>query len=136
MLKLNKRKSILSHRLPFVGGKSKNGSGHSFWNVPSTGGFGGGCETGTALALIFLKNLEEEVRSGNNYCPSTLSNIVTEMMSIGFNDSINGQAVGFFSVIEDILLKLLRTNTISLSKTEQELLSQANNGLAYKEEKE
>ncbi|VVT53980.1 Aspartokinase (EC [Kosakonia radicincitans] len=134
MLKLNKKASIPLHRLPFIGGKSKLLLGYSFWNVPSEGGYGGGCTTGCALAKIWIKHLEEESRSGNDIGPSTLSRVVIEMISMGANDSINGQAAGFFSVIEEILFTLIKNSTVHFNIDEVEQISKANNGLVYANE--
>lgn len=47
------------HELPFLGKSQKKKIGLSFWNVPATGGYVGGCQTGEALAKLYLRSLTE-----------------------------------------------------------------------------
>ncbi|WP_312387887.1 hypothetical protein [Atlantibacter hermannii] len=129
MIKFNKRKKLALHRLPFIGGKSKSGFGLSFWNVPSTGGYSGGCITGAALAWIWLKHLENEAREGAGNTPFTISRIVSEISDLSENDSLKGQVVGFFEIIEIILFKLISDSRIHFTKDEKNLIEQANAGL-------
>lgn len=56
------------------------------------------------------------------------------MISIGANDSINGQAAGFFSVIEEILFTLIKNSNVHFNIDEAEQISKANNGLVYANE--
>lgn len=46
------------HRLPFVAPRRHSGRAQ-FWHVPASGGYEGGCETGAALALLFLRHLQQ-----------------------------------------------------------------------------
>lgn len=100
-LKPNNQRSVPSHRLPFV----KSMSGHmNFWSVPATGEFAGGCQAGEALAKIYLKHLRE-----NDYAGGCLQMIVADMCRQSEKcrdaggaeaDSVSGQIVGFFSVLD------------------------------------
>ncbi|WP_313471349.1 hypothetical protein [Atlantibacter hermannii] len=129
MIKFNKRKKLALHRLPFIGGKSKSGFGLSFWNVPSKGGYSGGCITGSALAWIWLKHLENEAREGAGNTPFTISRIVSEISDLSENDSLKGQMIGFFEIIEVVLFKLISDSRIHFTKDEKKLIEQANAGL-------
>ncbi|WP_312774205.1 hypothetical protein [Atlantibacter hermannii] len=129
MIKFNKRKKLALHRLPFIGGKSKSGFGLSFWSVPSTGGYSGGCITGAALAWIWLKHLENEARQGEGNTPFTISRIVSELSDLSENDSLKGQMIGFFEIIEIVLFKLISDSRIHFTKDEKKLIEQANAGL-------
>lgn len=125
-LTFHNKKKVPLHRLPFVGGKSKNGLTISFWNVPASGGYHGGCETGAALAWLWIKHLEE---FNSKSCPFTLSSIATDMSGIE-DDSIRGQMVGFFSVIEKVFAQMIPSHRIHYLKSEMEFLSSANKGLS------
>lgn len=129
MINFNKRKKLALHRLPFIGGKSKSGFGLSFWNVPSKGGYSGGCITGAALAWIWLKHLENEAREGAGNTPFTISRIVSEISDLSENDSLKGQMIGFFEIIEVVLFKLISDSRIHFTKDEKKLIEQANAGL-------
>lgn len=129
MIKFNKRKKLALHRLPFIGGKSKSGFGLSFWNMPSKGGYSGGCITGAALAWIWLKHLENEAREGAGNTPFTISRIVSEISDLSENDSLKGQMIGFFEIIEVVLFKLISDSRIHFTKDEKKLIEQANAGL-------
>ena len=134
-LTFHNKKKVPLHRLPFVGGKSKTRLGINFWNVPASGGYAGGCDTGTALAWLWIKHLEE---FNSKSCPFTLSSIATDMSGIE-DDSIRGQMVGFFSIIETVFAQMITSHKIHYSKNEKEFLASANKGLAasyYQEESE
>lgn len=129
MIKFNKRKKLALHRLPFIGDKSKSGFGLSFWNMPSKGGYSGGCITGAVLAWIWLKHLENEAREGAGNTPFTISRIVSEISDLSENDSLKGQMIGFFEIIEVVLFKLISDSRIHFTKDEKKLIEQANAGL-------
>ena len=133
------------HRLPFVAGWRTEADAPC-WNVPATGGYFGGYETGKAMAQSFLKYLREEKCDAPAYW---LTNIVESFMvrseqeggkamldrspvsewSDSF-DSLRGQYVGFFNTVSQWLsasAKNLGGNLDSL--TEQDLVRRANVGL-------
>lgn len=96
----NKAKCGL-RRLPFV---RKNGSGE--WDVPATGGYGGGCEFGKWAAIAYLKELRSEPEGGGG----TLQSIVLSMIEHRVdNASFRGQMVGFFSTLSEILQGAAKT---------------------------
>ena len=130
------------YRLPFVAGWRTEADAHC-WNVPATGGYFGGYETGNAMAQSFLKYLREEKSDVPAYW---LTNIVESFMvrfeqeggkamldrtpvsewSDSF-DSLRGQYVGFFNTVSQWLsasAKNLGGNLDSL--TEQDLVRRAN----------
>ncbi|MET4161945.1 hypothetical protein ABIE61_001794 [Marinobacterium sp. MBR-111] len=130
ILKFNNRKQLPIHRLPFVG-PAADGVGLSFWKVPKTGGYTGGCMTGTALGRIYLKNLREHgaIRGG------ALAHIVTGMLeqhSLKPTEmgSLHGQIVGFMEALEPWLAIGARNAGASLDTLRHaDLLAEANNGL-------
>lgn len=130
-LKFHANKELPIHKLPFVGGKSSGRLGVSFWNVPDQGGYGGGNTTGHALALIFLKHLQE---NGSTH-GGILGNIASDMAGIGNgstpeNNARYGQMIGFFHTLEGILSLSLQQSCIEFTLTDIQLLKQANDGLA------
>lgn len=124
-------KSIPEHRLPFVG-KAKNAIGVSFWAVPKTGDYRGGCQTGEALARIYLKHLKEHSSEAG---PTSLQRIVLDMFDCAHSDSpevvaLRGQAVGFFSVLEPWLAAAAKHLDGGLDEHDSKsLLKAANTGL-------
>lgn len=132
-LKFKPRRKVLSHRLPFVDKplQPKEYSGISFWAVPATGGFGGGNHTGAALAIIYLKSLQEPGRKGGGM----LQQIALDMLSHQHDDpdqslSQRGQAVGFFTQIEEWLVDAVTHMAPSLDALDtKSLLATANKGL-------
>lgn len=129
-LHFHKRRSIPLHRLPFVGGKSERDGLISFFNVPDTGGYFGGCETGDALAWLYLKYIETE---GYDRAPCILSKMILDMTA-EVNESRRGQIIGFFEILESVLSKLITDNRAHFKKDDAELLAQANAGLNRVEE--
>ncbi|HEY0209509.1 hypothetical protein [Acerihabitans sp.] len=126
-LKFNNSRKNQTHRLPFVG-KKQGKIGLSLWNVPPTGGYDGGCETGKALALIFIKHLREHSRSPGGI----LQHIALDMFGVetlGIDDTRTGQAVGFFSEIEKCLAEMAPYMTGLDAIDPQVLLKHANRGL-------
>jgi len=82
--------------LPFVGtAKDKT---RDWWAVPKRGGYVGGCMTGKAAAMAYLRSLRE-----NADCPGTLQNVALDMLGNPRSLSLRGQAVGFFSHLDQIL---------------------------------
>ncbi len=85
---------------------TKNARGH--WGIPARGGYGGGCMAGSAAAVAYLKYLRvsPDARGYGGY----LQNIAMGMLSkrstdLHSGESLRGQAVGFFSTINDVLLQ-------------------------------
>lgn len=130
-----KNKRLPIHRLPFVGGT--NGLGISFWDVPKTGGYGGGCQTGKNLALIYLKH----IRENGGFSGGHLQSIVLNMFNSGAHKhdspeetALRGQIVGFFSTLDQVLDETSRFMS-GLDRFENsELLEKANIGLSFDEE--
>lgn len=130
-LQFNNRKSLPIHRLPFVG-KAKSGIGASFWAVPKTGDYRGGCQAGEALALIYLKHLKEHTSETGL---TSLQRIALDMFDCELSDSpemtaLRGQAVGFFSVLEQWLIGAAKHLDGGLDGHDSKsLLKAANTGL-------
>jgi len=132
ILKLNNDKALPFHRLPFVG-PAADGVGLSFWKVPKTGGYTGGCTTGTALARLYLKHLREHGAEDGG----SLQGIVLDMIGQGFpneNDAeqnaLRGQVVGFFSELDPFIAAAARNAGAPLDTLRHDdLLAEANNGL-------
>ena len=127
----NKRK-IAFRRLPFVG------VADDFWAVPAVGGYAGGCQTGDALAAMFLKYLRHD---GNpEPAQSELAWIVLSMIeraggrieeNTPAGDALMGQIVGFFGSLNSTLLHASKSRNASPldSLSEASLLARANAGL-------
>lgn len=117
-------------KLPFVAYQFKRSS-TPCWNVPATGGYFGGYQTGQSLALLYLK--QQRLAKGNY---GSLVNVVESMMmayereggkamhaqameqwSESFN-AFRGQYHGFFNTIAELVMqaaKQLSTNINDLS---------------------
>jgi len=154
-LQFHGRRKIKVHQLPFVN-RVKDSQGErrvSFWDVPATGGYDGGLQTGRAMAMILLKRIRED---GPAEFKCALRWIVLEMMGqkamgnaaqgvvyhdprmqgekLHEDESLRGQIVGFMSVVEDWI-----SSSASCLSTEfgkwlddvkiDDLVRRANNGI-------
>ncbi|WP_374483104.1 hypothetical protein [Zoogloea sp.] len=145
-LKRKARGKCAIRNLSFVAGP-RTVSDAPFWNVPPTGGYVGGYETGEAMALEFLKAMRENedgvvyfwltavvgalmVRYEQEGGVAMARRKVTEQ-SPRFS-ALRGQYVGFFNLLSRWLsasAKHLGTDLDDL--TEKELLLRANAGLGF-----
>lgn len=120
------------------------------WNVPTTGGYVGGYETGTAMAHDFLKML----RNDKSSMPATDLVRIFESLAIKFGvedgpamcakpipertenfGSLRGQYVGFFNTLSEWLRAGAKHLVGGLDEmTEADLLARANAGLVFDEE--
>ncbi|WP_010322925.1 hypothetical protein [Marinobacterium stanieri] len=123
-------KGLPIHRLPFVGRKPGQAD-LSFWNVPQTGGYTGGCMTGKALGRIYLKHCREHgSRDGG-----ILQLIASAMLTPGQPDSpeqaaLQGQIIGFMAELEPWIAIAARNAGAPLDDLRfADLLEEANNGL-------
>lgn len=130
-LSFKNRRKLPAHRLPFVG-EVHGKIGLSFWTVPKAGGYRGGCQTGEALAHIYLKHLKDhESDSGLG----SLQRIALDMFGCELEDSpeqaaLRGQAVGFFSVLDAWLAGAAKHLCGGLDEYDNKtLLKAANTGL-------
>lgn len=130
-LSFKNRRKLPAHRLPFVG-EVHGKIGLSFWTVPKAGGYRGGCQTGEALAHIYLKHLKDhESDSGLG----SLQRIALDMFGCELEDSpeqaaLRGQAVGFFSVLDAWLTGAAKHLCGGLDEYDNKtLLKVANTGL-------
>lgn len=102
------------HQLPFVGRDYVKGSGGiiCFWDVPMTGGYGGGCDTGEEIALMYLAYLREiqvNPQKDNGSASGGLNRMLLDIFEKAptdenERDSIRGQMVGFASQINRFLI--------------------------------
>lgn len=58
-LRYHPRRRNALYRLPFAGGTTPS---HGLWDVPALGDYPGGCQTGEALAVAYLKYLRSPER--------------------------------------------------------------------------
>ncbi len=132
VISFHNRRKLPVHRLPFFG-KNQDEDTYSFWHIPKSGGYAGGCETGSALAVIYLKYL----RAHGAVAGGSLQHIVLDMFDGVPGDdeeisSLRGQVVGFFSVLDKWLAGSARVLGGRLDSDENaDLLKQANDGLNY-----
>ena len=119
-------------RLPFHS-KHPEKPGPHYWNVPQSGGYFGGCATGRNLALVYLKHLKEH-GYGSYGC---LQNIALDMLdhdrdNSEASDSLRGQAVGFFSLLDEWLFAAAAQHSEALDNLDsKKLLRTANDGLNF-----
>lgn len=130
-LSFKNRRKLPAHRLPFVG-EVHGKIGLSFWTVPKAGGYRGGCQTGEALAHIYLKHLKDHE---SDSCLGSLQRIALDMFGCELEDSpeqaaLRGQAVGFFSVLDAWLAGAAKHLCGGLDEYDNKtLLKAANTGL-------
>jgi len=55
--------------------------------------------------------------------------IVSEISDLSESDSLKGQMIGFFEIIEVVLFKLISDSRVHFTKDEKKLIEQANAGL-------
>lgn len=132
-LKLKPRAKIPCHRLPFVG-RSSPEQPFSFWHVPLTGGYGGGCETGNYLAAFLLIHLREQSR--DEMVITTLGSIAGGWLKAAQTatpsefDALSGQVIGFMTKLSPWLIAAADQLGKNLEKIDpKELLKKANAGL-------
>jgi hypothetical protein len=135
-LKFHNRKKLPLHHLPFID-RAPGKVGLSFWAVPKTGGYFGGCKTGESLARLYLKHLKEH---GVGFAGGNLQTIVLDMFDIdnGISpeqDALRGQAVGFFIELERWLVGATKYLDGGLDQHDKKaLLKEANAGLSFDHE--
>lgn len=121
--------------LPFIGA-DRTKVGGSYWAVPKTGGYWGGCETGRALAHIYLKYLHQH----GPECEGYLDRIALDMFDSDCpvdeaQWTRRGQAVGFFSVLYTWLCRGIQHAGQELDALDDiALLEAANAGLNFDSE--
>lgn len=115
-LRAKNRAKLHMHQLPFVGRDHvahEDGS-FCFWDTPLTGGHFGGCETGRNLAYFYLSHLRhQQSDDATDNQMLNLSRIIIEMIKrVPGNEeelkSLTGQAVGFFSALDEWLVAAVR----------------------------
>lgn len=134
--------------LPFVAGWRSKATAPR-WNIPASGGYIGGYETGKAMATALLKFMRADDRNMHGYLPDIVESFAcrfeeeggSEMASRRFDDrseayvSLRGQYCGFFNTLADWLAdaaRLMGSNLDNLSN--KELIDCANKGLGFDEE--
>ncbi|ODC02565.1 hypothetical protein BFW38_02390 [Terasakiispira papahanaumokuakeensis] len=135
-LRFHHRKSYPLHQLPFID-KAPGKRWLSFWAVPKTGGYSGGCKTGESLARIYLKHLKKHRTDFNE---GRLQSIVLDMCEVERGGdpeqgALCGQVVGFFSELECWLIAAVQHLDGGLDQDENKtLLKTANAGLNFDNE--
>lgn len=128
-LEFRPERSLPAHRLPFVRLRKKS---VCYWNVPRAGGYSGGCETGRALALVYLR-----FRKENRQDITFLQYIVLDMFRMEHGKktsleykSLKGQIVGFFTEIDRFIYTCVSDKENYLDWLDDKtLLKNANIGL-------
>jgi hypothetical protein len=85
-------------QLPFVIYDPDRGI-ESWWSLPATGGYQGGCGAGAAAGKAFMKYLRSE-RGAGFVLPWVVESMV---IGKGKSDTLHGQIVGFFGVLGSAL---------------------------------
>jgi hypothetical protein len=111
------------------------GAHRSYWGFPARGGYSGGCTTGAAAAMAYLKYLR--VNPEARQFGGLLQNIAMDMLSersteIGprASESLRGQAVGFFSTINKVLEQCVAMLDNLDAHSFESLLGDVDRGLA------
>lgn len=131
VLRFHHRRSLPLHQLSFID-KVPGKRYFSFWAVPKTGGYSGGCKTGESLARLYLKHLKQHSKSFDD---GRLPSIALDMFDIergchAEQRALLGQAVGFFSELECWLVAAVQYLDGGLDQYERKaLLKAANAGL-------
>lgn len=95
VLQYRKKASCAFRRLPFIG--------KSAWDVPATGGYGGGCEFGVWAAVAYLKMLRAEEDTGGGFLQHIVLGMLERNATADDDHSFRGQVVGFFSTLDGAL---------------------------------
>lgn len=135
-LRAKPRAKLDMHQLPFVG---RDHVVHDdgcvcFWDVPLTGGYFGGTETGSAIACMYLAHIRRQMNGDKTYTLSLASILCALTQRVTKNpdeaDSLRGQVVGFGSVIGRWLTAAVEQLGGNLEAAElKKLLGNANDGL-------
>lgn len=131
VLRFHRRRALPLHHLPFID-KVPGKRDFSFWAVPKTGGYSGGCKTGESLARLYLKHLKQH---STPFDDGRLPSIALDMFDIERGSHAEqrarlGQAVGFFRELECWLVAAVRSLDGGLDQYERKaLLKAANAGL-------
>jgi hypothetical protein len=97
------------------------------WGFPATGEYCGGCITGVAAARAYLKYLRENpVRFGCD-----LQHIALDMLGCPTDESVKGQAIGFFSEIDKVLTSCATLLTGLDEESFESLSEEMDRGLAW-----
>ena len=130
-LEFSKEGEFPCHSLPFVG-RVPDRPDLSFWNVPKTGSYTGGCKTGKALAHIYLKHLREHGKEDGGILQSMVLDMCgIDPMKYG-HDTVAGQIVGFMAALEPWLVAAAIHAGHSLDHlNNDDLLELANSGLSF-----
>lgn len=125
-------------QLPFVGG-SAIPADLRYWQVPASGGYGGGCETGEALALLYLQYLRHSSRDDIAVLSLIAGSMRMRWLEACGSDpagveraclSLRGQSAGFMRIVNLWLGIAARDLGDCLDQMdENNLLRQANGGL-------
>lgn len=131
------------HRLPFVAPRRHPG-GAQYWYVPASGGYEGGYETGAALALLFLRHLQQHPGRWSGRLGWIVMSMLHAWMEDGGGQQMDqpvyrrppalhsrrGQMVGFFALVEEWLQLAVTVDGAELAQfSEKALLQRANRGL-------
>lgn len=101
-------------------------AGRFDWGLPATGEYAGGCMAGKAAARGYLKVLR-----GGSVHRGTLQCIALDMLGrSNLSESVRGQAVGFFSEIDNVLIRCARLLTSLDQESFDSLIDQMERGLA------
>lgn len=142
-LRYHPRRHTALFRLPFASGPTLC---HSLWDVPATGDYGGGYQTGEALAVMYLKYLRSPERewSGDNellHILDSLTQRITELTQPEYASlhpdtwpielaSLRGQRVGFLTTLNRWLIGAAQELGTRLDQVDDaHILKRANDGL-------
>jgi hypothetical protein len=108
----------------------------TYWGFPARGGYSGGCMAGQAAAKAYLKHLRAS--SVCRAAGGSLQHIAMGMLSNGrstelgseASESLRGQAVGFFSTIDAMLIQWVTWMNGLDAESFESLIAKLDQGLA------
>lgn len=139
-LRFKPRRKIAAHRLPFVGRQHRNQDDIriSYWDVPLTGGYTGGNQTGMALAKLLLAHMRENHADEMvGYAAGAMMLSMLEAARTADDDqfeALRGQALGVMDQLTPFLVDAAYHAGRELDGLDaQKVLALANAGLAFEE---
>jgi hypothetical protein len=140
-LKRKSRAASGTARLPFIGGSGPD----RCWNIPATGGYFGGYETGEAMAQAYLKMQRSSASTSCFFVTAIVASFMARFEKEGGSEmaarrdqwsegyeSFRGQYVGFFNTISAWLDRAAVNCGSELDRiTDDDIRTRANAGLAF-----
>lgn len=132
-----KRRKHPAARLPYIGTDfyTPRSHGHCLWDVPLTGDYWGGWDTGQALSLIALKHIKAHHDNPIGHLGGIAASWLERAQQATPEEfaTLRGQVLGFMRTVEVAAIGgLFHAGYDTDSWDEKSLLKEANKGLAFR----